>query len=430
MMAMNIQKVTLANGLTVLFVETAFFPSFTSLLLVGAGSRYENERNNGIAHFFEHMAFKGTKKYPSSQKIASTIEGMGGVFNAFTDKDHTGYWIKAPTTHFETVMDVLSEMLLHSKLDPEEIEREKGVIIEEMNMYEDTPYRKVGDVFEQLLYGGTPLGFEIIGSKETITSFTRKTFTDYMDAYYRPSNAVLVIAGGFNGSPYENTWRSIVEDKFSSWEDKSVAQPVPYVDAQREPQVKVRHKKTEQAHFCVGFRTFSLFDHRRYDISVLCALLGDGMSSRLFIEVRERRGLCYYISTGREFYTDTGNMVTQAGVTNNAEKVREALDVTLKQHVEIKKGNFSDDELRRAKEMMKGRLLLSLEDSSSIASFVGIKQLFEKNPAQPEEIIARIDAVTKESIVAAAEACITADKMNLAVIGPFQESDFPMDYSL
>ncbi|MCX7997194.1 MAG: insulinase family protein [Patescibacteria group bacterium] len=427
---MNIKKSTLPNNLTVLFVETESFPSFTALLLVGAGSRYETSANNGTAHFLEHMAFKGSEQYPDSLTIASTIEGMGGVFNAFTDKDHTGYWIKAPVAQYDTVMNVLSDMLLHSRLDPEEINREKGVIIEEMNMYEDTPYRKVGDVFEELLYGGTPLGFEIIGTRKNVLSFTRDTFIEYMNAYYRPSNAVLVVAGGFRGSAFEESWMTVIEDKFGGWQDANTPLPVPYTGQQKKPAIRVRHKKTEQAHFCLGFRTFSLTDSRRYDLSVLTTILGGGMSSRLFIEVRERRGLCYYISTGREFYTDTGNLVTQAGVTNSVEKVREALDVTVAQHREIANGSFSDAELTRAKEMMKGRMLLSLENSHSIASFIGTRQLMEKKYATPAEVIEKIDAVTKESVVEVARTCFTPERMNLAVIGPFSESDFPLDYTL
>lgn len=426
---MKTQKHVLKNGLTVLFVETNTFPSFTSLLLVGAGSRYETEKNNGIAHFFEHMAFKGTKKYPSSLHIASTIEGMGGVFNAFTDKDHTGYWIKAPSQHFESVIDVMSDMILHSLLLPEEIEREKGVIIEEMNMYEDTPARKVGDLMDGMLYKGTPLGFEIIGTKETVSSFTRESFLDYMDQLYRPSNAVLVIAGGFHGTEYGKKYLEIVEEKFGSWHDKKTQPPQVVTDEQKGIQTIVRHKKTEQAHFCIAFRSFPRKDPRRFALRILTALMGGGMSSRLFIEVRERRGLCYYISSGREFYDDVGTVSTQAGVPINAEKLNEAIKVTLDVHKEIAAGNITEAEITRTKEMIKGWLVLSLEDSSSIASFVGGKMLMEKTIETPEEVVKQIDAVTKEQIVAVAKDIFTEDRLNLAVIGPFKEKDVKIQYN-
>lgn len=427
---MDVKKHVLKNGLPVLFVETNTFPSFTALLLVGAGSRYESISNNGIAHFFEHMAFKGSAKYPNSQVIAATIEGLGGVFNAFTDKDHTGYWIKAPTDDYDVVIDVLGDMLLHSNLDQAEIEREKGVIIEEMNMYEDTPYRKVGDIYEELLYGGTPLGMEIIGTKETVSAFTRKTFTDYMDTYYRPSNAVLVITGGFKNSKFEDSYLKIIEDKFGGWEDKPVPAVQTVTDRLDGPGHKLKHKKTEQAHFCLGFRTFSMNDERRYPLSVMAAILGGGMSSRLFIEVRERRSLCYYISTGREFYTDVGNLVTQAGITNKPEKVKEAVEVILQQHKAMKDGAMTDQEITRAKEMMKGRLVLSLEDSFAIADFVGTRYLFRADIVQPEEMVAKIDAVTKEQMVDVARTCFTPERLNFAIVGPFHVKDLQMEYNV
>ncbi len=200
---MQPQVVTLSNGLRILFIDTKTFESVTTILLVGAGSRYENEKNNGIAHFFEHMAFKGSEKYPDSYTISSTIESMGGVFNAFTGKDRTGYWIKSTREQFNIVIDVLSDMLLKAKLLPDEIEREKGVICEEINMYEDMPQRKVGDIFENVLYKGSPLGFDIAGKKETVMSFTDKTFKDYIKELYHPTNAVLVVAGGLGGKEIE-----------------------------------------------------------------------------------------------------------------------------------------------------------------------------------------------------------------------------------
>jgi predicted Zn-dependent peptidase len=426
---MKTEKHVLKNGLTVLFVETNTFPSFTSLLLVGAGSRYENEKNNGIAHFFEHMAFKGTKKYPSSLHIASTIEGMGGVFNAFTDKDHTGYWIKAPSQHFETVMDVISEMILHSILSPEEIEREKGVIIEEMNMYEDTPARKVGDLLEGMMYKGSPLGYDIIGTKESVNSFTHKTFTDYMNELYAPSNAVLVVAGGFHGTEFGKSYLKIIEEKFGSWKARKTPKAEKVIEKQSKIEKIIKFKKTEQAHFCIGFRSFPNNDPRRFALRVLTALMGGGMSSRLFIEVRERRGLCYYISTGREFYEDAGNVVTQAGVPINAEKLNEAIEVTLEVHKKMAAGEITEEEVTRTKEMIKGWLVLSLEDSSSIASFVGGRELLFHKVETPDEVIKQIDSVTREDVIAVAKDIFKEENLNLAVIGPFKEKDIKISYN-
>lgn len=424
---MKAQTFTLPNGLRVVFADTQAFPTLTTLLLVGAGSRYENEQNNGVAHFFEHMAFKGSKKYPNSFVLSSTIEGLGGVFNAFTSKDHTGYYIKATNEHFETIIDVLSDMILNSLLKDKEIEREKGVIVEELNLYEDTPYRKVGELFETLLYHGNPLGYEIGGSKKTVASFTRETFTSYMDRLYHPKNAVLVIAGGLNKvqstkSKVQNYFKT-VEKKLKNWENGKVAEFENVVEDQKAPQILLRSKKTEQTHFCLGFRAYSFSDKRKYQTALLSTLLGGGMSSRLFIEVRERRGLCYYISTGRELYHDVGNFVTSAGVTNNLDKVKQSIEVILKEHKKVTLGKVTKEELRKAKEIIKGRILLSLEDSHNVASFFGTKCLLENEVKTPQEEIERMEKVTLDQIVEVASDIFVAEKLNLALIGPYEKKE-------
>ncbi len=424
---MKTQDLQLPNGLRVILTDTNAFPTLTTLLLVGAGSRYENENNNGIAHFFEHMAFKGSKKYPNSFVISSTIEGLGGMFNAFTSKDHTGYWIKATNEHFETVVDVLSDMVLHPLLLPEEINREKGVIVEEINLYEDTPYRRVGDYFESLLYDGNPLGYDIAGSKKTVTSFTRETFVNYINTLYHPKNAVLVVAGGLNmigkGRTTAHNYLKIIEEKFGAWGNGNKSGFEPIKESQTEPQMFIKQKKTEQAHFCLGFRAFSFFDKRKYALSVLSTILGGGMSSRLFIEVRERRGLCYYISTGREQYHDAGNIVTQAGVTNNIDKVKEAIETILKEHQKIIKGDIKKEEITKAKELLKGRLLLSLEDSASVASFFGTKKLLEEELETPEAVIAELEKVTSDEVTQLAAELFKPEKLNFAIVGPFEKRE-------
>ncbi len=415
----------------------------TTLLLIGAGSRYENIKNNGIAHFFEHMAFKGSKKYPNSFVISSTIEGKGGIFNAFTSKDHTGYWIKSTVEHFPTVIDVISDMVLNPLLDEKEIEREKGVISEEINMYEDTPQRKVGEIFEELLYKGNPLGFDIAGTKETVEKFDRETFVNYIKNFYHPENAVLVVAGGLMSSRAKrsdldeeiasstssprNDMVALIEDKFSGWKSGhpkgDQARFLPIKEDQTSPQILIKYKKTEQAHLTLGFRAFSFKDNRKYALNVLSAILGGGMSSRLFMQVRERRGLCYYISTGSELYHDCGNIVTQAGVTINLDKVKEAIRTILKEHKKIIDGEIKDDELKRAKELIKGRLLLSLEDSANIASFFGNKKLLLNSIETPGQIIEKIDKVTSKEISLLAKQIFVARGLNFALIGPFKDKN-------
>ena len=419
---MKPQVFILKNGLRIIFVDTKTFPTLTTLLLVGAGSRYENEKNNGIAHFFEHMAFKGSSKYKNSFVISSTVEGFGGVFNAFTSKDHTGYWIKATTEHFDTMIDVIADMVQTPKLLGEEIEREKSVIREEINMYEDMPQRKVGEIFENLLYSGHSLGFDIAGTKETVTDFTRQTFLDYINSLYHPNNAVLVVAGGMSKPVKE--YVKIIEEKFGNWKLGEKITFDKIIESQTEPQKLIKYKKTEQAHFVLGYRSFSFDDERKYALNLLATILGGGMSSRLFIQVRERRGLCYYISSGGEFYHDCGSFMTQAGVTNNLEKVREAVKTVLEEHEKIKTGVIGEKELLKAKEMIKGRLMLSMEDSMNIASFFGTKKILQNKILTPQEIIQKIEAVTANEIAMLAKEIFIPKNLNFALIGPFYSNDY------
>ncbi len=441
---MIIKDFTLDNGLKVIFIDNNS-STLTTLLLVGAGSRYENKKNNGIAHFFEHMAFKGSKKYPNTKIISETVEATGGIFNAFTSKDHTGYWIKATPEHFEVMVDVLSDMIINPLLDEEEIEREKGVIVEEINMYEDNPQQKVGDIFETLIYGEHPLGMEIAGKKETVRSFSRKTFIDYMKSLYYPENAVFVVSGNIKGSgkkifyhksgpnpkteknflpsPYQK-YLEIIKSKFSSWKTgkKTGFEKISY--KQNKPKIKIFYKKTEQAHFILGYPTFGFFDNRRYILSVLATILGGGMSSRLFLEVRERRGLCYYIHTDKQLYHEIGSVGVQAGIVNNLDKIKEAVSVILNEIEKLKKGEIKEEELKKAKEMVKGRFLLSLEDTFRIAHFFGAKKLLEDEVINEKKVIEAIEKVNLEAVVDLAKEIFQLEKMNFAMIGPYKKEEF------
>ena len=419
---MKPQIFTLKNGLRVVFVDTKAFPTLTAVLFVAAGSRYENKVNNGTAHFFEHMAFKGSKKYPNSHIIASEVEGLGGIFNAFTNKDHTAYWIKATNQHIEKLTDVLSDMVLNPKLLDEEIEREKGVIVEELNLYNDTPYTKVSDIFETLLYPDNPLGFEIGGHKNTVIKFTRNTFTDYISDLYNPKNSVYVVAGGFNDYlKNKQGLLDMIEDKFKDWKNGQKKNFEKLIEKQEKPQLLISYKKTEQSHFCLGFRAFSRFDKRKYALNVLSVILGGGMSSRLFKEVRERRGLCYYVSTSNMFYNDTGNIVSRAGVTVDIEKTKQAVEVILNEHKKIIKGDITKDEIKRAKEMIKGRFLLSLEDSFDVTNFFGMKLLLEGKITDINDYLEKTNKVTYDEIVEVAKQVFKPENLNMAIIGPIKE---------
>jgi predicted Zn-dependent peptidase len=434
---MTHQIFTLKNGLSVVLVDTKTFPTFTAMLLVGAGSRYENKENNGVAHFFEHMAFKGSKKYPNALLLSSMIEGLGGIFNAFTTKDHTGYWIKAPLSHFETVVDVLADMIQNPLLFKEEIEREKGVIIEEINMYEDEPQYKVWELFEGFLFKNHPLGYPTTGYKETVGKFTRQTFLDYMENLYKPSNVVLVIAGGLsinqkskiknqNDTSKFKNFLNIVEKKFSSWKDGQKASFLNFSDNQNSPQILIKTKKTEQAHLVLGYRGLNYTHKKRYVQSVLMMILGGGMSSRLFYQLRERRGLCYYIHSGSEPFSETGYVYTRAGLTVDAKKINEAIKLIIDEHQKIAEGELKDEEVKKAKEMVKGRLILSLEDTHDLASFVGRKLIFEGKIVEPQEVIKKIDVITKEEIIDLAKKLFVKEKFNLALLSPLKEEEISL----
>ncbi len=425
---MKTEFFTLPNGLKVFLTDTKAFPTLTTLLMVGAGSRYENEVNNGVAHFLEHMFFKGSKKYPDSFILTSTIEQLGGIWNAFTSKDYTGYFIKATSEHFDTVVDVLSDVLLRPLFDEKEIEKEKGVIVEEINMYEDMPQSLVGDLFENLLYKGNPLGFDVIGTKKTVRSFSRQTFLDYRSALYHPQNAVLVVAGGLNmtktGETQAKNYLQIVQEKFGEWGNGTKSEFIPMQEIQNKPQIYVKRKNTEQAHFCLGYRAFPSSDKRKKPLEVLAAILGVGASSKLFMELREKRGLCYYVSTGLQYYHDVGNMVTQAGVPKDIEKIIEAMKLTLDEHQKMLADGFTKTDITKAKEILKGRLLLSMEDSFNVAHFYGKKAVLETKIESPQEVVDQIEKVTDEEIISVAKDIIKSERLNIAAIGPFEEKDF------
>jgi predicted Zn-dependent peptidase len=370
------------------------------------------------------MAFKGSKKYPTAMKISTLMDSLGSQQNAFTSKDHTGYWIKAPAKHIATVLDVISDMVLHSLLKTEEIEREKGVIVEEINMYEDQPGAKVEDLFEGLVYQSNPLARPIVGQKETVAGFNRQTFVDYLANHYCANNAVLIVAGGLESYDQEKL-KSEIKDKLGEWKKADKANYRSYAIKQNKPQQLIFTKKTEQTHIILGYRSFSLFDSRRPILSVLGAILGGGMSSRLFYQVRERRGLCYYIGTGAELYQDTGSLNTRLGVGVDLKKIQEALAIIVDEHQKLKEQLVETKELQRAKELIKGHLLLSMEDSRNIASFYGGKLILQGEYEMVEELIKKVEEVSPEQIRQLAEELFNERSLNLAVVGPINKELIP-----
>ncbi len=412
---MKYNRKVLPNGLRIITIPMPSFESATSLVMVGAGSRYETKQNSGISHFLEHMAFKGTKKRPSAIDISGLIDGIGGEFNAFTGKETTGYYVKSAVSHVDLCLDVLSDMLQNSKLDETEIEKEKGVILEEINLYEDTPSRKIGDVYEKLLYGDTPMGWDIAGEKDVIRSITREDFQSYMKSLYSADNITVVVAGGIN----EGKTVALVEKYFGQMPKFDTLRYLKVVEKQDKPRVFIKEKKTEQVHIALGFRTVPLNHPDHYTLSVLSAILGGGMSSRLFHEVREKRGLAYYVRTGSEQYQDVGNLVSTAGL--DPKRVEEGIKVIVEEYSNISnlKSQISKQELNKAKEFLKGHFVLELEDSRSVAGFYSQQELLEEKIENPDEIMAKIDKVTAADVEKAAEKYFKENSMNLAVIGNF-----------
>jgi predicted Zn-dependent peptidase len=406
----------LGNGLRVLTAPMPEAQSVSCFVMLAAGSRYETRETSGVAHFAEHMFFKGTERRPTARQLAGEVDAIGGEFNAFTSKEYTGYYVKAAAEHRDVALDVLVDMLRHSKFDGSEIEREKGVIIEEMNMYFDTPRDFIDGVYEKLVYGDHPLGWDIIGRKETVQAATRETFVDYLGHWYKPSRMVVGV-GGRTGEALLDR----IEELLGGLEDGPTGTPTPALPLPDGPRVRVHTKPSDQAHICLGVRSRPIADPDRYVLMVLSTVLGGGMSSRLFTEVRERRGLAYYVFATNHSYTDTGSLYAQAGV--DIERIDEAISTV---HAELKKiaaEAVPADELRKAKNFAKGRFVLQIESPHGLIMFGLRREVLEGRATEPEEVLTGIEAVTAEDVQRVAHELIDDQALRLAVIGPFEEEE-------
>ena len=413
MSAFNLER--LDNGLRILTAPMDSAQSVTCAIMLAAGSRYETPDTNGIAHFAEHMFFKGTERRPTARDISMEIDAIGGEFNAFTGKEYTGYYVKCAAESRDVALDVLVDMLRHSKFDPDEIEREKGVIIEEMNMYYDTPRDFIGGVYEELLYGDQPLGWDIIGRKETIRNASRDTFNGYVDHWYRPSRMVLGVGGKIGDDLHERA-----QELLGDMEEAETGRPDPVkVEPDGRPQVKVHTKASDQAHICLGVHSYPLEHPDRYVLQVLSTVLGGGMSSRLFTEVRERRGLAYYVYGLNHSYTDAGSLYAQAGVDIN--RIDDAVSTVAGELQKIATEPVPSDELEKAKSFAKGRFVLQLETSQGLVMFGLRREVLEHRTPDPEEILEAISKVTAEDVSRVAQDVIGNQGVNLAVIGPFDD---------
>ncbi|HEX7626362.1 MAG TPA: pitrilysin family protein [Gaiellaceae bacterium] len=410
------QRQTLSNGLRVLTAPLEHAQSVACYIMLAAGSRYEDASNRGIAHFAEHMFFKGTEKRPTARDLAMEVDKIGGEFNAFTSKEYTGYYIRCAAEQRDIALDVLVDMLRNSKFDSEELEREKGVIIEEMNMYVDTPRDYVSSVYEELLFGSNPLGWETLGTKETVRAATRETFLDYLGHWYTPQRMVVGVAGKV-GDDLLPTLEGLLGDMAGS----GPASPAPaQVARSKAPQVRVHRKDSDQANVCLGVPSYPLGHPDRYALQLLGTVLGTGMSSRLFLEVREQRGLAYYVYAFNSSFTDAGTLFSQAGV--DLQRAEEAVEVIAKEFRKLADEAVPAEELEKARALAKGRFVLQTESPNGLIMFGLRREVLEGAAAEPADVLAELDKVTAEDLQRVARDVIGNEGMRLAVIGPFDDA--------
>jgi len=409
------KKTTFQNGLRLITIPQESARAVTALILVGTGSKYETKENNGISHFLEHMYFKGTKKRPTPLALIEPLDRVGAIYNAFTSEEYTGYFAKVRSSHIDLALDWISDIYLGSLLPPKEIEKERGVIIEEINMYLDMPMLYVGELWKKLLYGDQPAGWEIIGTKENVASITRQQIFNYMKSQYVATNTVICLAGKFS----EVGIIKEVKKYFSKIHIASSKTKLPVIEKQNKPQVLLYPKKTDQTHLTLGVRAYNLLHHKRFVQEVLGVILGGMMSSRLFVEIREKLGIAYYIKTNTHLDPDTGYLVTQAGIDNK--NVEKAIPIILREYKKISRKRIPAKELKKAKEYIKGKTALELESSDAQAAFYAGQELLENRILTPEEIYKKIDKVSQNDILEIAKDVFRPEKLNLALIGPFKD---------
>ena len=412
---MKFTKTKLKNGLRVITVPMKDNQTVTVLVLVETGSKYETKAKNGISHFLEHMCFKGTEKRPSSHAISAELDGIGSQYNAFTGNEYTGYYAKSDCKHFKKIFDVVSDIYLNSTFPEAEMEKEKGVIVEEINMYEDMPHRHVQDLFTHLLYGDQPAGWNIAGTRENVRAMTRNDFVAYKKAHYVPSATTVIVAGNVKEKEVEKE----IERVFGAIKSSPKASKKETISKQSKPAVAVEYKKTDQTHLVLGVRTFDAYDKRTPILSVLSTILGGGMSSRLFIKLREELGVAYYVRAMNDNATDHGFFEISAGVSND--RVHEVIKEILSECRQLTTTIVSKEEVEKAKEYILGNMKLELEASDAWANFFGGQEVMRKKIEDTEDIEKKIRKVTAAQVQALAKEIFVDRSLNLALIGPFQD---------
>lgn len=406
------QKTTLNNGLRILTSSMPHVRSVSVSILVGAGSRYEIDQQAGISHFVEHILFKGSRRRPSSREIAEAIESIGGVLNGGTDKELTIYWAKIMDSHLELSIDVLADLLRQPLFEPAEAEKERQVIIEEINMSMDSPQQRVNMLIDEVIWPDQILGQDVAGSKETVSTITMEMIRDYWACQYGPANTVVSIAGNVQQEEVE----SIVGRLFDDWPQTNSTAWFPAQDAQDKPKLQVEHRDTEQSHICLALRGLSNQHPDRFIFDILNVILGEGMSCRLFRELREKKGLAYDVHSYVSHFYDSGSLTVYAGV--NPTNVEAATEAILGELAQLRDIPVIESELTKAKEMVKGRLVLRMEDSRSVSSWFASQELLLGKIQTIDEVIETVEAITPEDLIRVTSDLFHSQGLNLAVVGP------------
>ncbi len=413
------QKTTLDNGLRVITAPMPHTRSVCLSIFIGVGSRYETEAEAGISHFIEHLLFKGTEKRPTAKTISEAIEGVGGVLNGGTSKELGVYWCKVAQQHFTLALDVLVDMLLHSKFDSQEIEKERQIIIEEINMNKDSPPQQVDMLIDELLWPGHPLGRDVAGRKESVAAISGATMLDYLQSQYRPDNTVVAIAGNVQ---HQEVIASVIQ-VLGSWTKQRQHPEYRAYQEKVTRRLHIEPRDTEQAHLILALPGISLLHPKRFTLGLLNVILGEGMSSRLFTEIRDNLGLAYSIHSYVDHFLDSGSFTVYAGV--EPKNLKTAIKAILEQLSQLKKP-IPESELSKAKELSKGRLLLQMEDSRSVAGWLGGQEILTDRILTPDEVISIVGAITTEELEEIAQEIIVANKLRLAVVGPVA-NDEPLE---
>jgi predicted Zn-dependent peptidase len=410
------QKSVLENGLRIITCSMPHTRSVCINIFIGAGSRYEGAGEAGTSHFIEHLLFKGTERRATSKEISEAIEGVGGMLNGGTDKELTIYWCKVARPHFQLALDLMVDMLRHSRFDAQEMEKERQVIIEELNMSMDSPHHRVNMLIDEVVWPDQPLGRDAAGSKESVGALTRQMLLEYLARQYVPNNAVVSVAGDIS---HEEVVSSLSR-AFDDWDRGMPQPPFPAQDRQDCPHIHIEHRTTEQAYLCLAVRGLSLLDPDRFNLDLLNVILGEGMSSRLFLEIRERRGLAYDIHSYVDHFLDSGAVTIYAGV--DPRHVNTTIEAILEELCLLKEG-VPALELAKAKELAKGRLLLRMEDTRSVAGWMGGQELLTGRILTVDEVVSIIDAIAPEDLKRVAGQLFLSEKLNLAIVGPVAEED-------